>query len=195
MERKFKTHRLFLYALLTAVCLLLLPQRILAETNLYSEVKVVGGGRSCYEDYSGWNHHDQDLNNGSGGKYIYLLDAYDDLEKDAASGSFNPLLPVRSRMEESGGDFDSYVRSVLTMQMASCCRAFEALPIVENVDILRNILYAGVWTKFEEIYAQRTRQEETNVQDGDGLSGTDAPASALAEPSAQVEAAAPDAES
>ncbi|MDO5477127.1 MAG: DUF5685 family protein [Eubacteriales bacterium] len=129
------------------------------------------------------------------GKYIYLLDAYDDLEKDAASGSFNPLLPVRSRMEESGGDFDSYVRSVLTMQMASCCRAFEALPIVENVDILRNILYAGVWTKFEEIYARHTRQEETYVQDGDGLSGTDAPASALAEPSAQVEAAAPDAES
>jgi len=90
------------------------------------------------------------------GKYIYLLDAYDDLDRDAETGSFNPLLPVRKRMVESGDDFDGYMRSLLNMLMASCCRAFEALPIVENVDILRNILYSGVWTKFEEIYAKRT---------------------------------------
>ena len=89
------------------------------------------------------------------GKFIYLLDAYDDLEKDAAGGSFNPLLPVRARMQEKHG-FDDYVRTLLTMLMSSCCRAFEALPIVENIDILRNILYAGVWTKFEQIYADRT---------------------------------------
>ena len=90
------------------------------------------------------------------GKYIYLLDAYDDLEDDAESGSFNPLLPVRTRMREEGSDFDAYVRALLSMLMASCTRAFEALPIVENIDILRNILYAGVWTKFEVIFARRT---------------------------------------
>ena len=59
-------------------------------------------------------------------------------------------------MQTGGSDFDDYVRALLTMLMASCTRAFEALPIVENIDILRNILYAGVWTKFEEIYAKRT---------------------------------------
>ena len=90
------------------------------------------------------------------GKFIYLLDAYDDLEDDAECGSFNPLLPVRQRMQCEGADFDAYVRALLTMLMASCTRAFEILPIVENIDILRNILYAGVWTKFEEIYAKRT---------------------------------------
>jgi hypothetical protein len=99
------------------------------------------------------------------GKFIYLLDAYDDLEDDAESGSFNPLLPVRARMQENGADFDGYMRTLLTMLMASCTRAFEILPIVENIDILRNILYAGVWTKFEEIYAKRTGSasaEESN---------------------------------
>ena len=90
------------------------------------------------------------------GKYIYLLDAYDDLEHDEEFGSFNPLLPVRARMQSEGADFDAYVRTLLTMFMASCTRAFEILPIVENIDILRNILYAGVWTKFEEIFAKRT---------------------------------------
>ena len=34
------------------------------------------------------------------GKFIYFLDAYDDLDKDEKSGSFNPLLPVRARMME-----------------------------------------------------------------------------------------------
>jgi hypothetical protein len=117
------------------------------------------------------------------GKFIYLLDAYDDLDKDEKSGSFNPLLPVRARMMEdaaamerragqdhdarpahsdhadaapAGRLFDDYVRTLLTMLMASCTRAFEALPIVENIDILRNILYAGIWTRFNQIYAQRT---------------------------------------
>ena len=100
------------------------------------------------------------------GKFIYLLDAYDDLEDDAESGSFNPLLPVRARMQENGADFDGYMRTLLTMLMASCTRAFEILPIVENIDILRNILYAGVWTKFEEIYAKRTGTgSENNISD------------------------------
>ena len=103
------------------------------------------------------------------GKFIYLLDAYDDLEKDSENGCFNPLLPIRSRMEQAGSDFNSYVRTLLTMQMASCCRAFEALPIVENIDILRNILYAGVWTKFEEIFAKRTKA----AQDPDACDRTD----------------------
>ena len=96
------------------------------------------------------------------GKFIYLLDAYDDLPKDKKSGSFNPLLPVQERMQSGSKDFDDYMRALLTMLMASCTRAFEALPIVENIDILRNILYAGVWTKFEQIYAQRTAADECN---------------------------------
>ena len=66
-------------------------------------------------------------------------------------------------MEADGGDFDGYVRSLLTMLMASCCRAFEALPIVENIDILRNVLYAGVWIRFEEIYARRTKAPEPDT--------------------------------
>ena len=102
------------------------------------------------------------------GKFIYLLDAYDDLEDDAESGSFNPLLPVRTRMQAGGSDFDAYVRALLTMLMASCTRAFEALPIVENIDILRNILYAGVWTKFEEIYAKRTGAASPEEKDREG---------------------------
>ena len=90
------------------------------------------------------------------GKFIYLLDAYDDLEDDAVSGSFNPLLPVRARMQENGSDFNGYMRTLLTMLMASCTRAFEILPIIDpDVEILRNILYSGVWCKYMAISRER----------------------------------------
>jgi len=35
------------------------------------------------------------------------------------------------------------------MMMAECSDAFEMLPAVDNADILRNILYSGVWNSYE----------------------------------------------
>ena len=34
------------------------------------------------------------------------------------------------------------------MMMSEAARAFEMLPIIEGADILRNIIYGGVWTKY-----------------------------------------------
>ena len=85
------------------------------------------------------------------GKFIYILDAYDDLEKDEKNGSFNPLLGMKDKPH-----LNDYVRGVLTMTLSDCTGAFETLPVVENIDILRNILYCGIWCKFEEVFKKRT---------------------------------------
>lgn len=77
------------------------------------------------------------------GKFIYILDAYDDLEKDIKKNSYNPFKSICNEP-----DFDDRIKSMLTMMMAECSKEFEALPIIENANILRNILYAGVWTAF-----------------------------------------------
>ena len=84
------------------------------------------------------------------GKFIYILDAYDDLKKDEKSGSFNPLLMFGDRPGLRG-----YVKGILTMTISECTAAFETLPIVENIDILRNILYSGIWCKFNETEGKR----------------------------------------
>ena len=44
------------------------------------------------------------------------------------------------------------------MMMSECARAFERLPIVKDAEILRNIIYAGVWTKFSERLSKRNVQ-------------------------------------
>ena len=76
------------------------------------------------------------------GKFIYLMDAWDDLEKDEVSGSYNPL-----RRMSKEPDYEMRIRGILMMMMAECSRQFERLPCLDDVEILRNILYTGVWNK------------------------------------------------
>ena len=102
------------------------------------------------------------------GKFIYIMDAYDDMEKDEKSGSYNPLLLRNKRSKEKAASFkdenqDGHddaliedVESMLVMMMGECGKAFERLPIVDgDVEILRNILYSGVWSRFGMIKEKR----------------------------------------
>ncbi|WP_298481656.1 DUF5685 family protein [uncultured Ruminococcus sp.] len=89
------------------------------------------------------------------GKFIYLLDAYDDLEHDRKKGCYNPLLSLSA----SDPAFHQTCERLLQMMMASCASAFERLPILKYDEILRNILYAGVWTQFYQRKKEYERQE------------------------------------
>lgn len=92
------------------------------------------------------------------GKFIYIIDAYDDLKKDEKKGSYNPLLSMK---KESPKEFETFVRINLTSLMAECAKSFERLPIVENAEILRNIIYSGVWTRYE--YLQLKDKKKDNA--------------------------------
>lgn len=83
------------------------------------------------------------------GKFIYIMDAYDDFLEDEQKGNYNPLQKMRK--EEGNEAFHEKVKMMLLMMMAECTKTFEQLPIIENVELLRNILYAGVWVKYEEV--------------------------------------------
>lgn len=84
------------------------------------------------------------------GKFIYLMDAYEDVEQDQKTGNYNVFL----RMSQQEG-FEQNSERILSMMMSECARAFERLPIVENAEILRNILYSGVWRRFELVKGRR----------------------------------------
>lgn len=77
------------------------------------------------------------------GKFIYLLDAYDDLKKDKRKGSYNPL---KSLSEQP--TYEEEMREIFELLLAQCAKNFERLPCVEDADLLRNILYSGVWLKY-----------------------------------------------
>ena len=89
------------------------------------------------------------------GKYIYLMDAYEDIEKDVKKGNYNPFTEIYKNE-----NFDDFVQKILTMMISECAREFENLPIIEDVDILRNILYSGVWSKYKAVRNKREKLEE-----------------------------------
>ena len=57
------------------------------------------------------------------GKFIYLMDAYDDLEEDRKKHCYNPLIRI---CEEE--DFEERIRGILCMMIAECSAEFEKLP-------------------------------------------------------------------
>ena len=93
------------------------------------------------------------------GKFIYLMDAYEDVEKDIHSGSYNPLKESFLTNENFAED----CRELLTLMMAECSREFEKLPILLHADILRNVLYSGVWCHYTTVTARRREKQNDNT--------------------------------
>lgn len=98
------------------------------------------------------------------GKFIYLMDAYEDIEEDIRQKRYNPLI---KRYENP--DFEEEVKTVLTMIMANCCKEFEKLPVIDNVEILRNILYSGIWYRYEMVKKKREEKQEDREKSKRGI--------------------------
>ena len=90
------------------------------------------------------------------GKFIYIMDACDDLEKDLQSGSYNPLRGIAAEK-----DYEERCRQMLCMMMGECTAEFEKLPLVLDIDILRNILYDGVWKRYRKLYEQKSEESRS----------------------------------
>ena len=101
------------------------------------------------------------------GKFIYLMDAFEDREKDQKSGSYNPFL-----LRLSKGRPESECEEILNMMMAESCRYFEHLPILTGAPVLRNILYSGVWTRFEMAKSRREAAEKKKSEPISAETGT-----------------------
>lgn len=86
------------------------------------------------------------------GRFIYFMDAYEDLPKDLKKKKFNPL---RSMMNQP--DYEDICRDALMMMIADCAEEFERLPIIRDADLIRNIIYSGVWAKYGYIQSKKEK--------------------------------------
>lgn len=91
------------------------------------------------------------------GKFIYIMDAYEDYDSDLLKNEYNPLTYA---MKESAGDMDTLCRLLLTSMMSECAKSFERLPILLHADILRNVLYSGVWSKYEYLQLKKRKAQQ-----------------------------------
>jgi len=82
------------------------------------------------------------------GRFIYLLDAAVDYDRDKKENKYNPYLAMGQEK-----DWERWTQ-YLVLAMGNCTEAFERLPLVQDKDLLDNILYSGVWVGY--------RQDNTN---------------------------------
>lgn len=92
------------------------------------------------------------------GKFIYILDAYLDLENDQKKENYNPLMKLSQSMERK--QFDQTCQTMLELMIGDACSEFEKLPLEQDVDLLRNILYAGVWKKYTKTQKEKSTRNE-----------------------------------
>lgn len=92
------------------------------------------------------------------GRFIYILDAYDDVEDDIKKGEYNPF--TKEFQKET---FEERSHMILELMIAEAAKEFETLPIIEYLDILRNIVYSGIWSKYEITRKKRSGEENGSV--------------------------------
>lgn len=109
---------------------------------------------ACSSDY--WTVTLQKLGN-SLGQFIYLSDALIDLEQDIKKGRYNPLKEVASPKAEE--DF----LPCLQLIIGDCAKELELLPLVQDLDILRNIIYSGVWIPYTAHCKKKAKRRNTHV--------------------------------
>ena len=87
------------------------------------------------------------------GRFIYLLDAALDYDKDEKKGKYNPYLAMGT-----GKDWQRW-EEYLVLTMGRCTEFFERLPLVQDKLLLDNILYSGVWMHMR----RKGQKENRNV--------------------------------
>lgn len=93
------------------------------------------------------------------GRFIYWMDAWEDYDDDIKKGRFNPLSVYRNRP-----DYEEFCRETLELLIADAAESFEVLPLEQDLDLLRNVIYSGVWQRYNLKTEQRKRKEDAHAE-------------------------------
>jgi len=102
------------------------------------------------------------------GRWIYILDGFNDIERDIKNKNYNPiLLQYKYTDKEEINDFIDRIKEpiefTLTYTLDNIGKSFELLNIKYNRGILDNIVYMGTRFKMEQIISKKelNRYEES----------------------------------
>ncbi len=89
------------------------------------------------------------------GKWVYIIDAFDDIEQDIKTKSYNPIV---LQYGYDGGDISAFRDKVkdkiefnLTYALSEISKAYELLETNSNSGIVENIVFMGMLKKTEQI--------------------------------------------
>jgi hypothetical protein len=97
------------------------------------------------------------------GKWIYIIDAWDDLEKDLRENKFNPLNILFNNDMATFDVFASKIEQRIDFTLVTCAsncvEYLNNLPLSKNGDLLNNILQFGLMEKMDTVF-KRSESED-----------------------------------
>lgn len=94
------------------------------------------------------------------GRWIYLIDAWDDLEEDIQSGGYNPVL---ERFDHEPQKHEQDMRTTLLHSRNLAGTAYGLAQSPQWDGILSNILYLGLSAVEELVFAGRWKKKRKNI--------------------------------
>lgn len=89
------------------------------------------------------------------GKWIYVIDALDDLEKDMKTGQFNPIVILYNHDDLSYETLVKKIREPISFTLLNCgyncSHLLKALPLKRHRVLLHNIINLGMMDKYNKI--------------------------------------------
>ena len=97
------------------------------------------------------------------GKWIYLIDAFDDLKKDMENKKFNPINFLYNKDNKSYEELLPLIKERIEFTILNCsynCKdILEKLPLKRNEEILKNILELGMMDRYLGV-VNNTREDK-----------------------------------
>lgn len=91
------------------------------------------------------------------GKWIYVIDALDDLKKDMENHKFNPIFTLYGHEEQTYDDLLCQVKENISFTLMNCgynCQSIlRKLPLRRNRVILKNIIELGMMDQYTKVTA------------------------------------------
>jgi len=97
------------------------------------------------------------------GKWIYLIDAYDDLEENEKTGGYNPLLFWNRDTEDQKKENKARVEYNLLFYLSELASAWETLDCKKNRSMIENIIYFGLLRKTEQVLQKGTTENAKSI--------------------------------
>ena len=92
------------------------------------------------------------------GRFIYMMDAYEDYDADRRLRRFNPLKTLHARP-----DYEDQVRDILLLLAGEAAQALDMLPLERDLDLIQNVVFSGIWTRYARMHRKDQPKEDNRL--------------------------------
>lgn len=99
------------------------------------------------------------------GKFVYLVDALDDIDEDYKAKRYNPFLAVLpyEKREKFFSDNKEYIEFILNVTVNRAIECFNNLSFTQSYDLLRKIVHLGLRQKTNELLSSKKKLKKPRI--------------------------------